>query len=264
MSRLNKAWKRFIKIIFAIIISIGIIGGAFAIYIIKTINPYPIDLDNVRLELIGAAVISSDDSTQAIADLRSNKKRIWVDLSDVPKNLTNAIVSTEDKSFYTNSGVDFGRTLQAAVNFVFQYNKSIGGGSTITQQMVKNIEGNINDRTYKNKLKEIVTALNITHQYSKDQIMEIYINIVTLGNDCYGVQAASKLYFGKAINDLDLAQCATLASILPSPNLLYNPYQNPENVHERCGFILENMLNQGMITKEQYTEAINETVIYIN
>ena len=85
MSRLNKAWKRFIKIIFAIIISIGIIGGAFAIYIIKTINPYPIDLDNVRLELIGAAVISSDDSTQAIADLRSNKKRIWVDLSDVPK-----------------------------------------------------------------------------------------------------------------------------------------------------------------------------------
>jgi len=262
MSRRNKVWKRFIKIIFTVIISIAIIGGTFAIYIIKTINPYHIDLDNVRLELISAAVLSPEESTQAIADLRNNKKRIWVDLSDVPKNLTNAIISTEDKSFYTNSGVDFVRTLQAAVNFVFQYDKSIGGGSTITQQMVKNVEGNINDRTYKNKLKEIVTALNITHQYSKDQIMEIYINIVTLGDDCYGVQTASKIYFGKTINELDLAQCSTLASILPSPNLLYNPYRNPENVHERCDFILKNMLNQGMITKEQYTEAINETVIY--
>jgi len=197
MSRRKKVWKRFVKIFFAVTISIGIIGGTFAIYIVKTINPYPIDLDNVRLELISAAVLSSEESTQAIADLRSNKKRIWVNLSDVPKNLTNAIVSTEDKSFYSNSGVDFLRTLKAAVNFVFQYNKSIGGGSTITQQMVKNIEGNINDRTYKNKLKEIITALNITHKYSKDQVMEIYVNIVTLGKDCYGGTSRIQALFWK-------------------------------------------------------------------
>ena len=197
MSRRKKVWKRFVKIFFAVIISIGIIGGTFAIYIVKTINPYPIDLDNVRLELMGDAVLSSEDSTQAIADLVSNKKRIWVDLPDVPKNLTNAIISTEDKSFYANSGVDFLRTLKAAVNVVFQYNKSIGGGSTITQQMVKNIEGNINDRTYKNKLKEIITALNITHKYSKDQVMEIYVNIVTLGKDCYGGTSRIQALFWK-------------------------------------------------------------------
>src|SRR5665648_114441 len=197
MSRCKKVWKRFFKIFFVVIISIGIIGGIFVIYIVKTISPYPIDLDNVRLELIGAAVFSAEESTQAIADLRSNKKRIWVNLSDVPKNLTNAIISIEDKSFYTNNGVDFVRTLQAAVNAVFQYNKSIGGGSTITQQMVKNIEGNINDRTYKNKLKEIITALNITHKYSKDQVMEIYVNIVTLGKDCYGGTSRIQALFWK-------------------------------------------------------------------
>lgn len=264
MGRQKNMRKRLIKIIFAVLISIGMIAGAFAVYIAITVKPYPIDLDNVRLELTGAAVLSPEASTQAIADLSSNKKRIWVDISDVPKNLTNAIVSTEDKSFYTNNGVDYVRTLQAAVNFVLPYNKSIGGGSTITQQVIKNVEGNINDRTYKIKLKEIVTALNISHRYSKDQIMEIYVNIVTLGDDCYGVQTAAKLYFGKDINDLDLAQCATLASILPSPNLLYNPYRNPENVHERCDLILGNMLDQGMITKAQYTEAIKETVIYMH
>jgi penicillin-binding protein 1A len=181
----------------------------------------------------------------------------------VPKNLTNAIVSAEDKQFYTNNGVDYKRTLASAANVVFHFYKASEGGSTITQQVVKNLEGNINDRTYSNKIKEIVTALNVNKQYSKDQIMEIYVNIITLGNGCYGIQAASSLYFGKDVKALDLAQCATLASIIPSPNLTYDPYKNPENVHERCDLVLRNMLNQGMITKTQFTEAFNTKVTYI-
>ena len=263
MSKSKKVWKRIIKIIFATIITIAIVVGAFAIYMVKTIKPYSIDLDNVKMELSGTAVQASEESTPAILELKNNKNRIWVNLSDVPKNLTNAIISTEDKSFYLNNGVDFSRTFKAVVNAVFQYDDSIGGGSTITQQVIKNIEGNINDRSYKIKLKEIVTAPYVAHQYSKDQIIETYINIVTFGNGCYGVQAASKHYFGKDIKDLDLAQCATLACVLPSPNQLYDPYKNPENVHERRNFVLENMLNQGMITEEQFTEAVNETVSFM-
>lgn len=149
-------------------------------------------------------------------------------------------------------------------NAVLHFNNINEGGSTITQQVVKNLEGNVNDRTYKIKLKEIVSALNIEKRYSKDQIMETYVNIITLGYNCYGVQSASKLYFGKNVKNLDLAQCATLASILPSPNLTYNPYINAENVHKRCDFVLKNMLNQDMITNVQYTESINEKVTYIS
>lgn len=262
MSKRKNVLKRFIKMIVAVIITIAIITASFAIYIAITVKPYPIDLDNVKLELTDSAVLTSQESTQAIVDLKNNKNRIWVNLSDVPKNLTNAIISTEDKSFYLNNGVDFSRTFKAIVNAIFQYDDSIGGGSTITQQVIKNIEGNINNRTYEIKLKEIVTAPYVAHQYSKDQIIETYINIITFGNGCYGVQAASNHYFGKNINELDLAQCATLACVLPSPNLLYDPYKNPKNVHERCDFVLGNMLNQGMITKEQFTEAVNETVSF--
>jgi len=262
VNKRKNVFKRIMKMIIAVIITIAIIAGSFAIYIVKTVKPYPIDLDNVKTELTGTATLTSQESTQAILDLRNNKNRIWVDLSDVPKNLTNAIISTEDKSFYLNNGVDFSRTFKAVVNAVLQYDDSIGGGSTITQQVIKNIEGNINNRTYEIKLKEIVTAPYVAHQYSKDQIIETYINIITFGNGCYGVQAASRYYFGKNINELNLAQCATLACVLPSPNQLYDPYKNPENVHERRDFVLENMLNQGMITKEQFTEAVNETVSF--
>lgn len=264
MSKRKKVWKHIFQIILAAIVTIVIVAGAFAIYIIKTVKPYPIDLNNVKLELTGSAVLTSGESTQAIVDLKNNRNRVWVNISDVQKNLTNAIISTEDKSFYRNNGVDFYRTFEAIVNAVFHYDDSIGGGSTITQQVVKNIEGNINDRTYEVKLKEIVTAPYVTHQYSKDQIIETYINIVTFGNGCYGVQAASNFYFGKNVNELDLAQCAALACVLPSPNQLYDPYKNPENVHKRTDFVLCNMLDQGMITKEQYAKAVNETVSYIH
>lgn len=256
---------RLIKTILAAVLGIGILFGAFVVYIFQTVKPYPINLDEVNLELSGSANASpsSGDSTEAIADLIGNKSRVWVNLKDVPKNLTNAIVSIEDKSFYTNNGINYFRTLGAAINEIIQYNADAGGGSTITQQVIKNLEGNINDRTYKIKLKEIITALDVVKRYSKDQIMETYVNIVTLGNNCYGVQAASKLYFGKDVKELDLAECATLACILPSPNVLYNPYKNPENVHKRRELVLKNMLDQGLVSKEQYDEALNETVTYV-
>jgi penicillin-binding protein 1A len=258
--------KAFVKIICVSIIVISIIFGAFAFYVVKFVKPYDINLSDVKLELSDALNIGNQTGgdQKAVTDLKDEKNRFWVNLTTVPKNLTNAIISTEDKEFYTNNGVDYKRTLISTANTFFHFYKINEGGSTITQQVVKNLEGNINDRTYSIKIKEIITALNVEKQYSKDQIMETYINIITLGNGCYGVQAASNMYFGKDVKNLDLAQCATLASIIPSPNLTYDPYKHPENVHERCDLVLKNMLNQGMITKAQYTAAINEKVIYIS
>lgn len=255
--RKTRKFKRFAHVILAGILLVCLAAGGYVCYLAKSVRAYPINLDEVRTELSGG----SSGGAQATA-LAEDKGRDWVGLSLVPKNLTDAVVSTEDKGFYTNDGVDYRRTFEAAANTVFHFFKTDQGGSTITQQVVKNLEGNVDDRTYENKLREIKTAYDLDKEYSKDQIMEIYVNIVTLGDNCYGVQAASRLYFGKDVNGLDLAQCATLAAILPSPNLTYNPYKNPENVAARRKLVLGNMLAQGMITKAQYTAAASETVTY--
>lgn len=257
--------KAIMKITLTGIMAVLLIVGAFAIYLFKTIQPYDINLREVKAELTGTAKAGSPSgaNNDAVAVIKTYNGRSWVDLSEVPKNLTNAIVGAEDQRFYTNDGVDYKRTLAAAANTVFHFYKTEEGGSTITQQVVKNLEGNVNDRTYKIKLREIVTALSLNKQYSKKQIMETYINIITLGNGSYGVQAASQLYFGKNVQQLDLAQCATLAGIIPSPNQTYDPYKNPQNVVTRRNYVLNNMLDLGMISKSQYTHAINETLSFI-
>ena len=239
-------------------------GGIWKV-VLKTIQPYDINLTEVKTDLTGTANAGnpSGANDEAVAVIKSYNGRLWVNLSEVPKNLTNAIISTEDKKFNTDNGVDIKRTLSAAANTVFHFYKTEEGGSTITQQLIKNLEGNINDRTYQIKLKEIVTSLDINKQYTKNQIMEIYINIITFGNGSYGVQTASNLYFGKNVQDLDLAQCAALASIIPSPNSTYNPYKNPKNVKTQRNYVLKNMLDQGMVSKVQYTMAVNETLSFV-
>jgi penicillin-binding protein 1A len=257
--------KPILTIILIGIIAISVVGGAFVIYVIQFVKPYDINLSDAKLKFTSTVYADnpSGGNPTAIAELSGDENRIWVKLAEVPKNLTNAIISTEDKGFYTNDGVDYKRTLVAAANVVFHFYKTNEGGSTITQQVVKNLEGNVNDRTYGIKIKEIITALNVEKQYSKNQIMESYVNIITLGNGCYGVQTASNLYFGKDVKDLDLAQCASLTGIIQSPNLTYDPYKHPANVQERRDLVLRNMLKQGMITKAQYTEAVSEKVTYI-
>ena len=222
-------------------------------------------MKDVKLKLTSTVFVDQQSvgNKATITDQYSDKNLIWVNIANVPKNLTNAIISTEDKGFYTNNGVDYKRTLVVVANMVFHFYKTNEGGSTITQQVIKNLEGNVNDRTFGIKLREIVTALHLEKQFSKDQILETYINIITLGNGCYGVQAASNMYFGKDVKDLDLAQCASLVSVIQSPNLNYDPYKHPINVQDRRNLVLSNMLKQSMITKAQYTEAVGEKITYI-
>ena len=260
----RKLFKVIIEFISICILIVVLFIGGFILYVSKFVKPYDINLNQAKLALTGANTSDGTGGNQQYMNtLIGEQNRIWVSLSDVPKNLTNAIVSTEDKDFYTNSGVDYRRTLESAANAVFHFYKFNEGGSTITQQDVKNLEGNINDRTYQIKLKEIATALKTDKEYSKDQIIEIYINVVTMGKYCYGVQAASHMYFGTDVKNLDLAQCATLACILPAPNGQYNPYSHPQNVQNRRGLVLKNMLNQGMINKSEYNAAIQETVTFL-
>ena len=193
--------------------------------------------------------------------LYSSENRVWVSLEDIPIDLKNACVAIEDKRFNEHSGVDWIRSMRAGVD-LFMGNKSLYGASTITQQLIKNLTHD-DEITVRRKLMEIVRALEFEKQYSKDDILEWYLNIIPLGQGCYGVQAASEVYFGKDVEDLSLAECASLIGITNNPSR-YDPYINPENNKSRQEIILSEMLDQGMISKNQYEKAIAEELVLVN
>jgi penicillin-binding protein 1A len=186
------------------------------------------------------------------------QKSEWKSIYDLPKNLTNAFIAIEDKRFYEHNGVDFLRTTKAIVNYLFGKNKKSFGGSTITQQLIKNLTGD-NQTTPKRKLEEILRALDLERKMSKNEILESYLNIVYLSQNCYGVGAGSELYFNKKAEELTLSECAMLASIVKSPTK-YDPFLNYSNNISRRNTVLKEMLNQNLISNDEYIEAINENV----
>ena len=240
-----------------------VVVGALTLYVVSFVKPYNINLSDAKLKF--TSEVYADDPTTGkateIAQLSGDENRIWVDLNDTPKNLLNAIISTEDMRFNQHGGVDVKRTVGSFANMFLHFMPQKEGGSTITQQLVKNLEGNTFNRTVPVKIREIITAIDVENKYSKNQILEAYINTIPLGNGCYGVQTAANMYFGKDVKDLDIAQCALLAGIIQSP---YGdePYKNPKKAAEREQYVLKNMYDQKMITKADYTAAAKEKLTY--
>lgn len=183
-------------------------------------------------------------------------KSEWTPLYSMPKNLINAFIAIEDKRFFDHSGVDLLRTGKAIFNYIFSSNKKSFGGSTITQQLVKNLTGE-NEATPKRKALEIIRAFDLEAKLSKSEILEAYLNVVYLSQRCYGVGAGAKMYFNKEIDELSLSECASLAAIVKNPSN-YNPYKSYANNLSRRNLVLKQMLNEGYITEKEYTEAINE------
>lgn len=163
--------------------------------------------------------------------LSGDENREWVDYEDIPQDLIDAFVSIEDKRFWYHDGVDWYRTAGAVVNMFFSMQDTFGG-STITQQLIKNVTG-YDDGTVKRKVVEIFAALELENNYEKKDILTWYLNEIYLGNNCYGVQAAAKTYFGKNVSDLTLAECASLAGITNNPSL-YSPYAAVETTRYKC------------------------------
>lgn len=182
----------------------------------------------------------------------------WASLYDIPKNLQNAFIAIEDKRFFEHSGVDFLRTGKAVINYIFGSNKSSFGGSTITQQLIKNLTGD-NQITPKRKLEEMLRALNLETKMSKNEILESYLNVVYLSHNCYGVGTGAELYFNKNLDELTLAECATLAAIVKNP-VKYDPYKNYNENLKRRKIVLNQMLQQGYISNNEYENALNEIV----
>jgi penicillin-binding protein 1A len=192
-----------------------------------------------------------------------SENRIWADLDQIPKDLQKAVVAIEDKRFYTHKGVDWHGTARAIFRTIF--GGSVQGGSTITQQLVKNVTGD-NQNTVKRKVMEIYRAQEMEKRYEKDEILEAYLNEVYFGYSCYGVVTASLKYFNKDVSELSLAECASLIAITNNPSL-YDPLQTDwglENNRTRQLLVLGAMLEQGKIDQAAYDAAKEENVVFSN
>ena len=187
------------------------------------------------------------------ASLNDGIEYKYTSYSEMPENLVLAFVAVEDKRFYTHNGIDYKRSLGAVINYVAGGKKSFGG-STITQQLVKNLTGN-NAVLVERKLTEAFCAMSLENDFEKSEIIEMYLNIINLSHGCRGVGAAAEYYFSKSVIELDLCECACLAAITNNPTK-YDPIAHPEANKRRRDIVLSCMLDAGYISREEYEEAI--------
>ncbi len=190
---------------------------------------------------------------------------VWVPLEEIPLNMQNAVIAIEDERFRDHEGVDWKRTAGAMVNLVanraFHLGSTEYGGSTITQQLIK-VTTQKDDHSVKRKINEILTASYMeSTKYTKDEILEGYLNNVPLTGNLVGVGIGARSYFGKELHELSLAECAVLASITNNPSL-YDPYAHPDNVRQRQRLVLAKMYEVGFITKDEYLNALDEELHY--
>ena len=185
--------------------------------------------------------------------LHGTENRIWISIDNVPKPLLDAIVSIEDQRFYDHMGVDWKRTISAFANLYLHFWSSEQGGSTITQQLIKNVTSD-NDKSKGRKVRESVRAIAVEKDLSKKEILEAYINTISLGNGICGVQVASNYYFNKDVSELTLLECAALAGITKNPSL-YNPISHPEENLNRRRSVLKKMYELGKIDVDSYNDA---------
>jgi len=183
------------------------------------------------------------------------KRRIPVQIEEMPVYLTNAFIAGEDARFWTHPGVDYQGIFRAVWTLMTTGEKSVGG-STITQQLARNFFLTL-EKTFTRKIKEIFLALKIERELSKDEILELYLNKILLGHRAYGVGAAADVYYGKSVSELSLAQCAMLAALPKAPSRI-NPITSPERAMNRRDYVLGRMLELNFINESEYEEAKNE------
>lgn len=201
--------------------------------------------------------IDSEGNERIYTTISAEQNKIWVDSEEIPQHMKDAMVAIEDERFYSHRGYDLRRTVKAF--FVYVKNKitrqpTTFGGSTITQQLVKNMT-NQRDRTASRKIREISKAVDLEKKISKDEILELYLNTIYLSQGCNGVQAASHKFFGRPIAELNIAECASIAGITQYPSL-YDPLVNPEKNKEKQELVLGKMLELEYISQEEYDEAM--------
>lgn len=236
------------------------------------------DFENSDLDMTSKVwYLDEDGQIQLLQRIYAEANREWATYDQIPEDLIHAAVAIEDRRFYEHQGVDWFTTIKACTRMFF--GDSSVGGSSITQQLVKNVlllegDDSANDVTVQRKVIEIFRAIQMERQYSKEQIMEEYLNTIYMGQMCYGVRSAAEAYFGKELEMLTLAECASLISITNNPSL-FDPYGEEfmyqgkmmtgmERNRSRQELVLEQMLEQGWITQEEFDEAWNQELVLKN
>lgn len=253
--------------IFVTLFLVGVITGcvvvtAITIYVMNFMETdEPINLDNVSMAETTIFYANDENGVQTeVYRMAADENRIEVTIDQIPQCLIDAYVCTEDKRFYEHDGVDWIRTVRVTVNALLRGGSQ--GGSTITQQLVKNITKD-DDVTPVRKIREIFRAIQLERQYTKDEILEKYLNIIFLGGRNRGVEAASQAYFGCHVWELTTPQAASLAGMTRSPNS-WRPDLYPEKNKDRRNYALRCMYEQGKLTEEEYKKYCAEPVVTVD
>ena len=255
-----------VLIAFGMLSAIGIICATVAcVYVISYAKDYVygskvIDLEEYKANQQQTSIIYGYDENKELVELlrlHGAQNRVWMDYEDIPEDMVNAFRDLEDKRFEEHNGVDWVRTIGGVIKSKFEQ-----GGSTITQQLIKNLTGE-NNRDISRKFYEILNALNMERFYSKERIMEAYLNTIYLGNGCYGIKTAAEEYFGKDVEDLNVAECASIAVITKAP-ADYDPFTELEAHIERQQDCLYIMYQNGTLTEKEYKEAEKYELIFTN
>ena len=264
---LKIAAAAFVTVVVILVICAFVFVGVLGDYLENEIIPNAtMDLNSFSLDLNSFVYyVDSNGEIKLLQRLYANDNREWAEYEDIPENLINATIAIEDKRFYEHQGVDWITTIKACARMFFGDGSK--GGSTITQQFIKNWTQE-DSVTVQRKVLEIFRATEFEKRYDKELILEYYLNTIYMGNRRYGVKTAAEIYFGKELEQLTIAECASLISITNNPSL-YNPYRTnvdngglngAERNRVRMINTLEEMLSQELITQEEFDEAVNQKI----
>ena len=261
----RKAHVSLLRVIFLSLLAILVIGACAGLGAFKGLLDSAPDIDDVNIVPVGEATFVYDANGNQLQKLTApNSNRMPVTLDKIPKDLQNAVVAIEDERFYEHNGIDIRGILRAGAKGILNGGNFSEGASTITQQLLKNNvftgwtnESNV--QRFTRKIQEQYLALQLEKHTSKKVILENYLNTINLGNGNYGVQAAAQDYFGKDVSELTLSECTVIAGISQNPTR-FNPAVNPEENTKRRVMVLDHMLDQEYISKEQYDECLADNV----
>ncbi len=245
----------FSAMLLIIVVMMCIVVTVLTVYVLDFAdNSYDANLRDVEMKYTSFVyAYDADGNEVVIKQLAADENRIWVDYEEMAPCLIDAVTAVEDKRFYEHKGVDWQRTVYSLGADVLNLSGAGQGGSTITQQLIKNITGD-DEVTWERKLREIFRALSLEEKYTKIDIIESYLNRIWFGGMIYGVGAASEYYFDKAPSELNIAESAILAGMIRSPGS-YNPYANLKKCKERQTYALKSMYEQGLINTQDYEAA---------
>ena len=260
--RKKLGWKIF-KICLFTFIALGIIGTGVVIGVITGIIDKTESVDLEQLQNLKLTSFIYDSEGNEIASLYGDENRVNVSYDKIPQNLIDAVVAIEDERFWEHGGVDIKRTAAAIFTYVVNGGDSTFGGSTITQQLIKNTTGD-NEKAWTRKIREWYRAISLENKLEKEDILESYLNTIYLGAGAHGVEVASHTYFNKSVTEINLAEAATLAAIIQLPEG-YNPYRSEEaaeKLKDRKEVVLAKMLELEKISQEEYDEAMAYEIKY--